>query len=68
MVTLLPAGGGDKGGCGGSSVGVAAAVPVLMADVGVGNADPLGWEVGVADLSGVRVDVDVLCPGEEEGA
>lgn len=67
MVTLLPAGRGDKGGRGGSSVGVAAGVPVLIADVGAGNTVPLGWDVGVADFSGVRVGVDVLCPGKEEG-
>ena len=67
IVTLLPAGGGDNGGRGGSSVGVAPGVPVPTVGVGGGNTVPLGGDVRVADLIGVRVGVAVLCTGEEVG-
>jgi len=69
MVTELPAGGGDKGGLGGSSVGVGPGVPVIAVSVGAGDGVPLLATVGVSDLEGVRVefDVEVVGPGYGSG-
>jgi len=65
MVTELPAGGGDKGGLGGSSVGVGPGVPVTA--VGDGNVVPLLASVGVSEPEGVCVGsgFDVPEPGSD---
>ena len=69
IVTELPAGGGDKGGLGGSSVGVISGVPPT--DVGVAGwvAVLPGWVAGVPDRFGVAVGraVDVAGPGYGRG-
>jgi hypothetical protein len=66
-VTELPAGGGDNGGRGGSSVGVAPGVPVIWYGVGEGTPPPPLEVGGVIDPLGVRVACWVgvargLCP------
>ncbi len=58
MVTLLPGGGGDIGGWGGSSVGIAWGVPVWSGAVGIGSnvPSPVGLgdaDTGVTDPGGV---------------
>ena len=68
MVTELPAGGGDKGGLGGSSVGVDPGVPVRTVGEGSGDVVPLLATVGVGDLNGVCVGLGVEVTGPMYGA
>jgi len=68
MVTELPAGGGDKGGLGGSSVGVGAGVPVRAVGDGNGDVVPLGATVGVINMDGVCVGMGVVVAGPGYGA
>jgi hypothetical protein len=68
MVTALPGGGGDKGGLGGSSVGIGSGVPVPAVGIGDGGMVPLGKVVGVSDLDGVRVGLGVAVAGPGYGA
>jgi hypothetical protein len=72
IVTELPAGGGDNGGLGGSSVGVMSGVPAVGVDAdgdgetdSEGTTEPPGVRVGVEDLDGVLVGlgVEVAGPG-----
>jgi hypothetical protein len=62
IVTELPAGGGDKGSLGGSSVAVTKGV--LNINVGAkGGVVPPTGEVGVPDLDGRPVGLGVLVTG-----
>ncbi len=59
MVIELPAGEGDMGDGGGSSVGVTPGVPVIRYGVGDGTLTVPPGRVGVTDFDGVRVGLDV---------
>ena len=65
MLTLLPAGGGDRGGRGGNSVGVETGVPEASEVVGEGKTVSPGIEVVVAVREGVLDGrgVEVAEPG-----
>lgn len=64
IVTELPAGGGDNGIGGGSSVGVGPGVPVPLLVVGEAIGDPPPGAVALPDLGvGVRVGACVPVPG-----
>ena len=79
IITELPAGGGDKGSLGGSSVGVDNGVPLravgdgngetIPARVGVAKGVLVCLAVGVTDPLGVRVarGVEVAGPGYAAG-
>ncbi|OGO60867.1 MAG: hypothetical protein A2032_07370 [Chloroflexi bacterium RBG_19FT_COMBO_49_13] len=59
----LPAGGGDKGRFGGSSVGASAGVPVSWVGVVVLESVPSGVTLAVPDLEGVREGCGVVVAG-----
>ena len=61
--TALPGGGGDNGGRGGNSVGVAAGVPVPWVNIAVGKMVPPGVIPGVEEITGVGVARGVEVPG-----
>ena len=64
IVTELPGGGGDNGGLGGSSVGVAPGVPVTPTRVGGGAVEvPLIGAVGEIVFDGVHVGLGVEVTG-----
>jgi hypothetical protein len=65
---VLPAGGGDKGGLGGSSVGVGPGVPVRAVGEGIGVPVTLLATVGVSDMNGVCVGLSVEVTGPGYGA
>jgi hypothetical protein len=55
MVIELPAGGGEMGCLGGSSVGITPGVPGIIVAVGETAGDPVPIEVGLAVLDGLGV-------------
>jgi len=68
MVTEDPAGGGDKGGLGGSSVGVGPGVPGRAVGEGNGEVVSLLLTVGVSVLGEVCVGSGVEVSGPRYGA